>query len=161
APAGSPARPARSRSPRAPRRSLRSGRGLHPPRARRDRRCSEPWTKTRTCYCFRQPSQVSGGSTRMTEPPHALVEGRGHALILTLNRPRARNALSGQMLAIMRQAWDDVDADPDIRVAVLTGAGGAFCAGADLKAMAQEPPGDAFGSSRPDLSVIDALLKGR
>ena len=97
----------------------------------------------------------------MTEPPHALVERRGHVLILTLNRPQARNALSGQMLAIMRQAWDDVDADPDIRVAVLTGAGGAFCAGADLKAMAQEPPGDAFGSSRPDLSVIDALLKGR
>jgi enoyl-CoA hydratase len=99
--------------------------------------------------------------TRMTEPPHALVERRGHVLILTLNRPQARNALSGPMLAIMRQAWDDVDADPDIRVAVLTGAGGAFCAGADLKAMAQAPPGDAFESSAVDLSVIDALLKGR
>jgi len=97
----------------------------------------------------------------MTEPPHALLERRGHVLILTLNRPQARNALSGPMLAIMRRAWDEVDADPDVRVAVLTGAGGSFCAGADLKAMAQAPPGDAFQSTKPDLSVIDALLKGR
>jgi enoyl-CoA hydratase len=78
-----------------------------------------------------------------------------------MNRPHARNALSGQMMALMRQAWDDVDADPDIRVAVLTGAGGAFCAGADLKAMTAAPPGDAFQTGSIDLSVIDALLKGR
>ncbi len=51
-----------------------------------------------------------------------------------MNRPEARNALSGEMMAIMRDAWDRVDSDPDIRVAILTGAGGAFCAGADLKA---------------------------
>ncbi len=95
------------------------------------------------------------------EPPHALIERRGHVLIVTMNRPRARNALSGPMMALMRQAWDEVDADPDVRVAVLTGAGGAFCAGADLKAMTAAPPGDSFGKGGMDLSVIDALLKGR
>ena len=52
-----------------------------------------------------------------------------------MNRPQARNALSPPMMALMREAWDRVDADPDIRACVLTGAGGAFCAGADLKAM--------------------------
>jgi enoyl-CoA hydratase len=90
---------------------------------------------------------------------HCLVEQRGHVLIVTMNRPEARNALSGPMLAGMTAAWDRADADPDIRVAILTGAGGAFCAGADLKAMTQSHPGDSARSM--DLSVIESLLKGR
>jgi enoyl-CoA hydratase len=100
-------------------------------------------------------------TTTDTGAPHALLERRGHILIVTLNRPEARNALSGPMMALMRQAWDQVDGDPDIRVCILTGAGGAFCAGADLKAMTRSHPGDAFKSGELDLSVIDALLKGR
>jgi enoyl-CoA hydratase len=91
--------------------------------------------------------------------PHALIERRGHVLIVTMNRPEARNALSGPMMALMREAWDQVDADPGIRVCVLTGAGGAFCAGADLKAMSQSPPGERAGDWDP--SVIEPLLKGR
>jgi enoyl-CoA hydratase len=82
-------------------------------------------------------------------------------LIVTMNRPAARNALSGPMMALMRQAWDLTDSDPDIRVCVLTGAGGAFCAGADLKAMNSTHPGDSFRSGEMDLSVIEPLLKGR
>lgn len=93
--------------------------------------------------------------------PHCLVEQRGHVLIVTLNRPEARNALSGEMMAIMTEAWDRVDNDPEIRVAILTGAGGAFCAGADLKAMNQSAPGDKFESGGWDLSRLPALLKGR
>jgi enoyl-CoA hydratase/carnithine racemase len=65
-------------------------------------------------------------------------EQREHVLIVTLNRPEARNALSGEMLSIMVEAWDRVDSDPDIRVCVLTGAGGYFCAGMDLKAAVME-----------------------
>jgi enoyl-CoA hydratase len=95
------------------------------------------------------------------EEPHALVERRDHVLIVTMNRPKARNALSGPMLELMRQAWDTVDADPDIRACVLTGAGGAFCAGADLKAMTSSHPGDQFRGGGMDLSVIESLLKGR
>jgi enoyl-CoA hydratase len=93
------------------------------------------------------------------EEPHALIERRGHVLIVTMNRPQARNALSGPMMELMRQAWDTVDSDPGIRVCVLTGAGGAFCAGADLKAMTREHPGARIGEL--DLSVIEPLLKGR
>jgi enoyl-CoA hydratase len=95
------------------------------------------------------------------EEPHALVERRGHVLIVTMNRPAARNALSGPMMELMRQAWDTVDGDPGIRVCVLTGAGGAFCAGADLKAMTSSHPGDRFQGGDLDVSVIEPLLKGR
>jgi len=93
------------------------------------------------------------------EEPHALVERRGHVLIVTMNRPQARNALSGPMMELMRQAWDTADSDPGIRVCVLTGAGGAFCAGADLKAMTRDHPGARLGEL--DVSVIEPLLKGR
>ena len=92
--------------------------------------------------------------------PHALVEQDGHKLIVTMNRPEARNALSGEMLEIMEGAWDRVNEDPEIRVCILTGAGGAFCAGADLKSMSRKPPSESFSSGEYDPSVIKALLKG-
>jgi enoyl-CoA hydratase len=94
-------------------------------------------------------------------PPHALIERRGQVLIVTLNRPEARNALTAPMMALMRQAWDIVDGDRGIRACVLTGAGGAFCAGADLKAMTSDHPGARFRAGDMDLSVIEPLLKGR
>jgi enoyl-CoA hydratase/carnithine racemase len=102
----------------------------------------------------------TGGAADEGEP-HALIERRGPVLIVTLNRPEARNALSAPMMALMREAWDLVDTDPGIRVCVLTGAGGAFCAGADLKAMTSDHPGSRLGAGDLDLSVIAALLKGR
>ncbi len=92
--------------------------------------------------------------------PHALVEQRNHTLIVTMNRPESRNALSGEMLDIMSQAWDRVNSDDDIRVCVLTGAGGYFCAGADLKSMNKKAPTEAFESGEYDPSVIKGLLKG-
>ena len=101
---------------------------------------------------------------------HLLTELVGNTLILTMNRPEARNALSGEMLQLMGEAWDRVNEDPDIRVAILTGAGGAFCAGADLTAMTQSHPGDAFkaeqegrgsgGGSGMATGVVKPLLKG-
>ena len=95
----------------------------------------------------------------MTQP-HCLVEQEGHTLVVTMNRPEARNALSGEMMDLMREAWDRVNSDASIRVAILTGAGGAFCAGADLKAMTSSHPGDSFEGGGWDLSVIKPLLKG-
>jgi enoyl-CoA hydratase len=78
-----------------------------------------------------------------------------------MNRPQARNALSAEMMSIMKDAWDEVDRDPAIRACVLTGAGGAFCAGADLKAMTASHPGDSFTGGGGGLRVIEPLLKGR
>jgi enoyl-CoA hydratase len=102
-----------------------------------------------------------------TETPaehHLLVERDGPILVVTMNRPERRNALSPSMMQAMGEAWDEVNANPDIRVAVLTGAGGYFCAGADLQGMTQSHPGDAFqrgdgGSALAD-GVIKPLLKG-
>ncbi|CAN5350830.1 crotonase/enoyl-CoA hydratase family protein [soil metagenome] len=99
----------------------------------------------------------------LTEPPaepHCLVEQLGHTLVVTMNRPASRNALSGEMLQIMSDAWDRVNSDDSIRVCILTGAGGYFCAGADLKAMNAKPPSDSFESGEFDPSVIKSLLKG-
>jgi enoyl-CoA hydratase len=97
----------------------------------------------------------------MSREPHCLVERRGHVLVVTMNRPEARNALSGEMMEILREAWDQVDREDGIRACVLTGAGGAFCAGADLKAMTQSHPGQSFQGGGWNLARIEALLKGR
>jgi len=107
------------------------------------------------------PTPAAAPTGSGTGQPHAVIERRGHILIVTMNRPEARNALSGPMMALMRQAWDQVDSDPGIRVCVLTGAGGAFCAGADLKAMSREHPGERARAGDWDPSVIEPLLKGR
>ncbi len=57
----------------------------------------------------------------------------GHVAIVTLNRPEARNALNPEMLVRLAAAWRTVRDDPDIRAAIVTGAGDqAFCSGADL-----------------------------
>ncbi|MFD0813958.1 crotonase/enoyl-CoA hydratase family protein [Amycolatopsis umgeniensis] len=93
--------------------------------------------------------------------PHALVEKIEHTLVVTMNRPEARNALSGEMLGIMVEAWNRVDEDEDVRCCVLTGAGGAFCAGADLKSMSKNSPSDSFEKGTFDPSRIEGLLKGR
>ncbi|HTO69279.1 MAG TPA: crotonase/enoyl-CoA hydratase family protein [Myxococcota bacterium] len=72
--------------------------------------------------------------------PHAIVERDGSVLVVTLNRPEAKNALSPDMLWRMYEAWRLLDADTELRCAILTGAGGTFCAGADLKTMGREKP---------------------
>jgi enoyl-CoA hydratase len=92
--------------------------------------------------------------------PHALVELDGHKLVVTMNRPEARNALSGEMLAILEEAWERADSDPEVRAVILTGAGGYFCAGADLKSMNKRPPSESFESGAYDPTVIKSLLKG-
>lgn len=71
-------------------------------------------------------------------------------LVVTMNRPYRRNALSSEMMRRMGEAWDEANADPGVRAVILTGAGGHFCAGADLEAMSDAAPGDAFeGADRP------------
>src|ERR1700694_2697888 len=97
-------------------------------------------------------------------PAHCLVERDGHVMTVTMNRPEARNALSAQMMEIMSAAWDETNSNPEIRVVILTGAAGTFCAGADLKAMTRQHPGESFREGERtgsmNLAVIKPLLKG-
>lgn len=67
---------------------------------------------------------------------HLTARREGATLVLTLNRPEAKNALSLPMLVGLYDGWLAADADDEIRSVVLTGAGGDFCAGMDLKALA-------------------------
>jgi enoyl-CoA hydratase len=64
-----------------------------------------------------------------------LVQRGGPVWTLTINRPAVRNAVDGSTSRALEAAFLAFDADPEARVAVLTGAGGHFCAGADLKAV--------------------------
>ena len=63
-----------------------------------------------------------------------LTECRGRVLIVTINRPDARNSVNAAVAAGIAAAMDELDASDDLSVAVLTGAGGNFCSGMDLKA---------------------------
>lgn len=69
----------------------------------------------------------------MTEAPEVLTERRDGVLIITINRPEAKNALTQGVAQLVAAAIDELESDADLRVAILTGAGGTFCAGMDLK----------------------------
>ncbi len=71
----------------------------------------------------------------MSESPHLLVERTDHIVTLTFNRPESKNAFDLEVLVRLWDAWKMIDEDPEIRCAILTGAGGDFCAGSDLKQM--------------------------
>jgi enoyl-CoA hydratase len=64
------------------------------------------------------------------------LETRDSVLIVTINRPEVRNAVDGPTAQSLAAAFRDFDQDESLRIAILTGAGGTFCSGADLKAFA-------------------------
>jgi enoyl-CoA hydratase len=72
----------------------------------------------------------------MSETDHTavLTERRGNVLLITLNRPEVRNAVNGAVAEGVAHALDDLDADEQLSVGIVTGAGGYFCAGMDLGA---------------------------
>jgi enoyl-CoA hydratase len=71
----------------------------------------------------------------VTGTEHLTFERVGPVAVVTMNRPEAKNALSGPMLVGMADAWVEIDSNDEIRCAILTGAEGSFCTGMDLKSM--------------------------
>jgi 2-(1,2-epoxy-1,2-dihydrophenyl)acetyl-CoA isomerase len=71
-----------------------------------------------------------------------LAEVDDGVAVLTMNRPHRRNAMSQAMMAAMDRVLGDLEVDDMVGCVVLTGAGGAFCAGGDVKAMAERPAGE-------------------
>ena len=68
-----------------------------------------------------------------TANPELLTEVRDGVLIVTINRPEAKNAMNRAAAEGIAEAMDRLDSDDSLRVAILTGAGGTFCSGMDLK----------------------------
>ncbi len=64
--------------------------------------------------------------------PAVLVEKEGHILTVTLNRPEKKNCVNSEVMCRLCDAWIQLDEDPELRVAILTGTGDTFCAGMDL-----------------------------
>lgn len=73
----------------------------------------------------------------MTDAPLILTEIDGPLFVVTINRPERRNAVDRATAGMLASAFRAFDGDADLSVAILTGAGGNFCAGADLKAVAE------------------------
>ena len=84
-----------------------------------------------------------------------IVEQSEGIATVTLNRPQARNALDLVMRRELLQALDEIDADPAARVVILTGAGGHFCAGGDVKSM---QPGAAASEGRARVAALNHLV---
>ncbi len=98
--------------------------------------------------------------------PPILVEAVDGVLVVTLNRPGARNAVDEALATALGAAMDRLDADTDLRVGILTGAGGTFCAGMDLKAFVrgEHPvvPGRGFAGlvEQPPAKPLIAAVEG-
>ena len=100
-----------------------------------------------------------------TEGP-VLVERRGRVIVMTINRPEARNAINAACSRMLCAAIDELDSSDDLSVGIITGAGGIFSAGMDLKAfLAKEPvsiPGRGMGGfvETPPRKPLIAAVEG-
>jgi 2-(1,2-epoxy-1,2-dihydrophenyl)acetyl-CoA isomerase len=96
----------------------------------------------------------------MSELEESFEDG---VLTLTMNRPHARNAMGGDMMEKMQKAVPRAAVDPEVRCLVLTGAGGAFCAGGDVKSFASHAGSNEKASSGPGPSLetrVQGLRQG-
>jgi enoyl-CoA hydratase len=103
-------------------------------------------------------------------PPVVRTERIGSTLLITLDRPQARNAVNAAVAAELAAALDTLEADPALRAGVLTGAGGTFSAGMDLKAALRgespEIEGRGFGGlteaepSKPLIAAVEGFALG-
>jgi 2-(1,2-epoxy-1,2-dihydrophenyl)acetyl-CoA isomerase len=93
-----------------------------------------------------------------TGTDHLLARIEDGVAFLTLNRPERRNALSDPMLSGLAAALRECETSPDVRCVVLTGAGGAFCSGGDVKGMAA---GGAGGGARAALTLDERIHRQR
>ncbi|MCV7409427.1 enoyl-CoA hydratase [Mycobacterium florentinum] len=100
---------------------------------------------------------------------HLTFERDGDVVILTMNNPRRKNALTVDMITLMAQAWDEIDANDGIRAAILTGSGDSYCVGGDLAdgwmVKRAKVPSDANAEQAPPKSrgsvITDGLLLTR
>ncbi len=85
--------------------------------------------------------------------PALLAEAADHVLTVTINRPAKKNAVDAEVLCGLSDAWHRLDEDDELRVCILTGAGGNFCAGMDLSVIAK------LSSGAPPENEFDERMK--
>src|SRR5215831_15455096 len=85
--------------------------------------------------------------------PAVIVEKDGHVLVVTLNRPEKRNAVNCEVMCRLYDAWNQLDRDDDLRVAILTGKGSTFSAGMDLSEIGK------LGSGKPENEWMERVMK--
>ncbi|SEO54531.1 crotonase/enoyl-CoA hydratase family protein [Trujillonella endophytica] len=108
---------------------------------------------------------MSAPDTTAAEP-EVLVEQQGAVLVVTINRPRAKNSINTAAAQLIGAAMDRLDTDPGLFVGVITGTGGVFSAGMDLKAFLAgekpEVPGRGFAGlvERPPTTPLIAAVEG-
>ncbi|MEX0283985.1 MAG: enoyl-CoA hydratase-related protein, partial [Paracoccaceae bacterium] len=118
------------------------------------------------------PANIDGLPAWPTPLNHIIAERRGHVLEVTINRPDAFNALYGEPHRELSAVFDAYEADPDLWVAILTGAGTkAFCSGNDLKVTKEggdiSTPDTGFGGlanrhdrEKPIIAAVNGVAMG-
>ena len=84
--------------------------------------------------------------------PAVIVEVDGSVLTVTLNRPEKRNAVNSEVMCRLYDAWNRLDADDDLRVAILTGRGDNFCSGMDLSEIGK------LGTGKPENEWMERVM---
>lgn len=111
-------------------------------------------------------STTPGPEETTTTPPEVLVSTQDGIMVITLNRPQAKNAATLKIAEGVAAALDELDARADLAVGIITGAGGSFCAGMDLKGFlrGEKPsiPGRGFAgiTQRPPAKPMIAAVEG-
>jgi enoyl-CoA hydratase len=113
------------------------------------------WLQKKHCLVIVLPCRISIQRLRDAMTTPVLIEKKDAVAILTLNRPEAMNALSRGLRDAFVAAFEDFQADPAIRVVIVTGSGKAFCAGFDLKEMSEG--GDASAAETQQNSMAEAM----
>jgi enoyl-CoA hydratase len=111
-------------------------------------------------------SSEEGSAVRHDDAKGVLVERDSGIMTITIDRPAVRNAIDWVTAVAIEQALEELDADPSLVVAVITGAGGTFCAGMDLKDFARggrlprTERGFAGITKRPPRTPVIAAVEG-
>src|ERR1051326_2012010 len=122
---------------------------------------AQPASSSASARARSMRSNYTGASERRTPMGYEtlLVDKRGAVATITLNRPEARNALDLVMRRELVAALDEIEADASARALIVTGAGGHFCAGGDVKSMQASRDAATAADGRARVVALNRLVQ--